>query len=229
MQDAPRDKLAREHLDLVEKLVASMRRRFGAAADPDELRSLGMMGLASAINQYDPGLGVPFGAYASIRIKGTIYDGLAAAGWFPRRLSRQISFYRKADELLLQGGQDPPPVDRTETVHRLADRLRELATAYVTTYAAEDGGEPASAPAEAEFVADRRKYYGRVAAYVRTLPEAQRTVLQKFFYEDVALIDIAREMGCSKSWTSRLLRAALDGLREKFEDAPLSLDSFQPP
>jgi RNA polymerase sigma factor for flagellar operon FliA len=218
MDQAQRDALAREHMQLLERIVASMTIRFGGVTEPDELRSFAMVGLASAIERYDESRGVPFGAYASRRIRGAVYDGLAQASWFPRRLMRQIAFYRRADEMMHYAAETPAARDTVETAHHLADRLQELATAYVTTYAAGGLGEQASSQPEAEELVERKQYADRLQDHLETLPEAQQTLIRLYFYEDLPLSEIATRLGYHKSWASRALGAALGKLRRKFAE-----------
>lgn len=228
MESADREMLAREHMELLDKLTNMMRRRFGAFVETDDLRSFAMMGLASAIDRYNPETGVPFSAYATPRIKGAIYDGLVKSSWFPRRLLRKVSVYRKSDELMYHANEDPPPNDVVEATHRMADRLKDVAAVYVTTYAAQYDEEQDASPAQAEFDVDRKKYYAMVGAYLETLPTKQRTLLRMYFFEDAQLMDITSHLGHSKSWASRVLRAALANLREKFDEAPGPIEDFQP-
>jgi RNA polymerase sigma factor for flagellar operon FliA len=228
MDSADREMLAREHMELLDKLTNMMRRRFGAFVETEDLRSFAMMGLASAIDRYNPETGVPFSAYATPRIKGAIYDGLVKSSWFPRRLLRKISVYRKSDELMYHANEDPPPNDVVEATHRMADRLKDVAAVYVTTYAAQYDEEQDASPAQAEFDVDRKKYYAMVGAYLETLPTKQRTLLRMYFFEDAQLMDIASHLGHSKSWASRVLRSALANLREKFDEAPGPIEDFQP-
>lgn len=220
MDAAERDRLAREHLELAERIVFSMKRRLGPSADVDEMRSFAMLGLAAALDAYDPSRGAGFSTYASIRIRGAVYDGLAGASWFPRRLLRQIAFYRRADEALAAAAGDPPPQDAVETAHRLADRLKELATAYVTTQAApaEEGRLAAQPDAEQEI--DRRRYGVAVHACIGTLTETQQTLLRRYYFEEEPLLKIAGDLGYTKSWASRALRAALEELRRSFGAGP---------
>jgi RNA polymerase sigma factor for flagellar operon FliA len=216
MERTERERLAQEHLEMVERIALAARRRFGAAADVDEMRSFAMLGLATAIDHYDAARGVPFATYASIRIRGAVYDGLAGASWFPRRLRRQISFYRRADELLAAAADDPPPADAVETAHRLADRLKELATAYVTTQATPlDEAKLATHP-EVEADIDLRRYGTALSACMNDLTGTQRRLLREYFYEEKPLNAIASDLGYTKSWASRALRAALDDLRKSF-------------
>jgi len=216
MDKANRARLAEEHLVMVERIVYAMRRRFGQAADVDEMRSFALLGLATAIDNFDASRGVAFSVYASVRIRGAVYDGLVGASWFPRRLLRQIAFYRKADEMLAQADGDPPPRDTVETAHRLADRLKELATAYVTTGAAPGEEERHSVHPDAEDDIDKRRYRHAVNACLDTLTATQQTLLRRYYFDEEALKDIASDLGYTKSWASRALRVALEDLRKSF-------------
>ena len=228
MDSADKELLAAQHMELLDKITNLMRRRFGAFAETEDLRSFAMMGLASAIDRYDPDTGVPFSAYAALRIKGAIYDGLVESSWLPRRLLRKVSVYKKSDELMYHANEDPAPRDVVEATHRMADRLKDVAAVYVTTYVAQYDEERDTSPAQAEFEVDRKKYYAMVGAYLETLPPKQQTLLRMYFFEDVQLVDIATHMGRSKSWASRVLRAALESLRDKFDEAPGPIEDFQP-
>ena len=216
MDRAERERLAEEHLVMVERIVFAMRRRLGPSADVDEMRSFGLYGLAAAIDNFDAARGVSFPSYASVRIRGAVYDGLAGASWFPRRLLRQISFYRKADEALAAAADDPPPRDTVEAAHRLADRLRELATAYVTSGAAPADDERLSTRPEMEIEIDRRRYSSAVNACLGTLTHKQQALLRRYYFDEEPLQEIAADLGYTKSWASRALRAALDDLRRSF-------------
>lgn len=46
------------------------------AADGDDVASAALIGLIDAVDRFEPGRGVPFEAYASLRIRGSIIDEL---------------------------------------------------------------------------------------------------------------------------------------------------------
>jgi RNA polymerase sigma factor for flagellar operon FliA len=216
MERTERERLAKDHLEMVERIALSMRRRFGPAVDVEEMRSFAMLGLASAIDNFDASRGVAFTTYASIRVRGAIYYGLVDSSWFPRRLIRQISYFRKADEMLAAAADDPPPADAVETAHRLADRLKELATAYVTTQTTPDDEARLATHPNFENDIDLQRYSSALNACMTTLTGRQRTLLRGYFYEDRPLKEIASDMGYTKSWATRALRGALEDLRKSF-------------
>jgi RNA polymerase sigma factor for flagellar operon FliA len=216
MERTERERLAKDHLEMVERIALSMRRRFGQAVELEDIRSFAMLGLASAIDNYDTSRGVAFTTYASIRVRGAIYDGLVDSSWFPRRLIRQIAYFRKADEMLAAAADDPPPADAVETAHRLADRLKELATAYVTTQTTPADEARFATHPDVENDIDLRRYSSALNACMTTLTGTQRTLLREYFYEDRPLNEIASDLGYTRSWATRAMRAALEDLRKSF-------------
>ena len=49
------------------------------------------------------------------------------------------------------------------------------------------------------------------------LPERERKVIREFYFEGRVLDDIAKDLGISKSWTSRIHTKALSLVRERME------------
>lgn len=229
MDQAARNNLARDAMPLLERVVAGERKKFGSNVDWEDLRSFAMEGLARAVDKYDPSRSGSFKAYARTRMIGAIYDGLSTQDWLPRRLRRKITFYRQAEDLIVHQSADPPPNDAIEAVHRLANTLKELATAYVTSYAADQAEEPAFVPPEAECALERKRFAKRAKLHITTLPPKQKKIITKYFFEDVSLPEIASDMGISTSWASRILRAALAKLRESFDEEPAPVESFHRP
>ncbi|MDJ0763201.1 MAG: sigma-70 family RNA polymerase sigma factor [Myxococcota bacterium] len=231
VEQSAKDALAREYLPLIERIVSRERSKLGASPqlDPSELRSFAMEGLAHALERFDPSRNISFKTYAELRVRGAIYDGLAGMDWFPRRLRRKINFYRRSQEMLHAYGNTPPPRDKVEAVHRLADTLKELATAYVTSYAAEDDRAPATVPAEADTVLEKKELTARITTVLESLPPKQRNVVHQYYFADMDLNDIAKSMGVTKSWAWKLLSAGLAGMREAFEaDGPKEIfDTFR--
>lgn len=73
----------RRYLPLVERVVSSVRRRLPSHLSRADLVAAGVRGLVDALRR-DPGGHERFEAYASIRIRGAIYDDLRSLDWAPR-------------------------------------------------------------------------------------------------------------------------------------------------
>lgn len=111
------------------------------AVGADDLASAGMVGLIDAVDRYEPDRGVPFEAYAILRIRGAILDELrSATGGRRAETTTQLSL----DELLEAGDHTLPVYDgraadgaeqdvaqRVESALRyLPDRQREVIARY---------------------------------------------------------------------------------------------------
>ncbi len=217
MQGRNQERLAAENLDMVDRIVVAMCRRFGPAVERDDLKSFAMEGLAQAIDRWDPDRGTPFPAFARARIVGAIYDGVQQSGWFPRRMVRRLAFYRKADELLKNAAAGSVPLDRMETACCLASRLKDLAATYVTTALVEElSPETADDSEPADERLARRQYFQLLQDQIERLPERQRDAIRLYFLEGRRLPEIAERLGCNKSWVSRLIGTGLDRLRVSF-------------
>ena len=209
--------LAKQAMPKVERIVLVMKKRFGPHADLEEIRSFALDGLAQSIERYDPSRNVPIEIFAAKRVEGQILDGLSKNKQLPRRLLREVAFVKKSQEMLRCEQQTPPPRDKVEAVHRLADRLKELACVYVTSCSTEDEQQIQSEDIpDAETVVAHKKYYGVVKAAISQLPPNHRVLVQQYFYEDKTLAEIAAGLGKSRSWACRNLQTALKILREYF-------------
>jgi RNA polymerase sigma factor for flagellar operon FliA len=71
-----RGALIERYVPLARALARRMRVASSAAADADDMFSAALIGLIDAVDRFEPGRGVPFEAYASLRIRGAIIDEL---------------------------------------------------------------------------------------------------------------------------------------------------------
>ena len=78
------DTLVRDHLPLVGYLVRDVAQRVPSHVNRDDLTSAAMAALAGAAHSFDPDQGVPFGSFATIRIRGALIDELRSLDWASR-------------------------------------------------------------------------------------------------------------------------------------------------
>ena len=71
-----REQLVLQHLPLVQHVLGRLAVGLSSVIDREDLLAHGVIGLIQAIDRYNPSLGVPFAAYATIRIRGAILDAV---------------------------------------------------------------------------------------------------------------------------------------------------------
>ncbi len=206
------------YFPLVDKIVRSEMRKLALDREMfEEIRSFGMEGLALASQNFDPARGVPFEFYAQKRIRWSIYDGFRTCGRFPRNLIQKIKFLRTAEEMTEAALKSPAPSDKSEATHRFRDILGDLAAAFVVGYTGNRPCREPSIPAEFDDRVDQKRIGNTLRLYVQSLPEKERIVIERHFYRDERLIDIAQDMKITISWVSKILSSGLRRLREMFE------------
>jgi len=75
-----RSQLIERYLPLARNLSRRVRAVGTAVTDGDDLISAAFIGLIDAVDRFEPGRGVPFEAYASLRIRGAMIDELRRTG-----------------------------------------------------------------------------------------------------------------------------------------------------
>src|SRR3954466_3007420 len=79
-----KDDLVRKHLALVEAIARKVKRTLGGAMEVDDLVGYGRKGLVEAAERFDGRAGVAFTTFAYYRVRGAMYDGIRAMGWYSR-------------------------------------------------------------------------------------------------------------------------------------------------
>src|SRR3954447_22568749 len=93
MTEAERERLILEHLPQVRLIARRIQQRLPDSVSLDDLISTGVLGLISAIDNFDASHNVKLKTYAEYKIRGAILDSLRGLDWAPRqkrRKSKQI-------------------------------------------------------------------------------------------------------------------------------------------
>jgi len=221
-----RERLVRTYLPFAEALAM----RYRTAREPHEdLEQVASMGLIKAVDRFDPRRGVPFKGFAAPTILGELKRHFRDRVWtvrVPRSVQEGIADVEAAtDELEAE-------LQRMPTVHEIAahlgrgeDDVLEILEANQnrrplsidrTLRTDEEGATPA---AERIGVEDRgyELVEGRmtIEGELPHLDERERRVIALRFGEDMTQSQIAAEIGCSQMQVSRILRGALDKLRDR--------------
>lgn len=196
----------------------------------DELIGLANAGLAEAAVRYDPARGVAFATFAWYRVNGAIIDGLRKETQLPRRTWAKLVALRAANEYLeTQAERDRGAVERgaapatgSDAVAAVQGAMSAIRTMYVTSLETlRDRGFDIVGDGP---LVDDRLDTSRMAARLRTaigrLPERERALVTKHYFEGKNLLEAGAELGMSKSWASRLHAQAVEKLRAIVDAGP---------
>lgn len=199
-------------LPVVEIMARRMRRTLESSVELEDLLSYGREGLLDAARRFDASRGVPFRVYANYRVRGAMMDGVRSMSHLPRRVHERLRAWRAAtafaesaaEDLLEGAGGSANDAERL-----LHDHLAAMATAAAVGLIGESGrgesGEPTlthhddpeQAVADAELVS-------LVQRSIEELPEVEKQLLRRHYFEGERFDVVAEELGMSKSWASRL-------------------------
>lgn len=232
MNEAQRASLIEAHRPLVFKAVRLVWPRVRGYVEREDLIAMADLGLVEAASRFDPDAGVKFATFAWYRVQGAVLDGLRRSAALPRRAWAQLSAMRAAAEVMearirrdaaaraagASGAAAP-----TSTAARLAvlrDALADVETTYALALVSASRSQltdPAELPDEA---LERVELTRRVADAVSGLPERERALVEKHYFEGKNLLEAGEELGISKSWASRVHAQAVDRLRKRLAQAP---------
>ncbi len=188
-EDEARAALIESHAALATSIARSMRLPAGVLAATEDLESAAVIGLIQAIDRYDPARGVPFEAFAALRIRGAILDELRLVDDRTRAERRQEregeteldALVLSLDRIMAAGGEG----------HFLADATLDERV---------DGAELRE----------------RLLGALDRLSTRQREVLARYYGDSLTLREAGKRMGISEARACQLHGRALDHLRRAF-------------
>lgn len=227
---AARDALLEEHLNLVHFVARKLSRSLSADADPDEMLSVGALGLMKALESFDPSRGLAFSTYAVPRIRGAILDEMRRQDHVPRSVRRKRRELSQARETLMRTlGRAPSETEvatelnvDVETVWRWeSDIERTMQVSLSSREANGDEGEGVVSPMRylraagdlPDETIQREERLAILQQAISELKDQQRTVLSLHYFEDLNAREIANVLGVSESRVSQIRSKALTELR----------------
>jgi len=219
------------NLDLVATVARQLKKTLGVTVNLEELQSFGQEGLLQAARRFDPERGVPFRPYANLRIRGAIIDGVRATMPLPRRAFarlRSLDAVVKYDEGMLEDATSPTKqaVVGADADRELKNHLAAVATAIAmgilpAPAKGEDGEVAAATPEpdpEGELI--RQELQQELKQGIERLPEREAELIRRHYLEGERFDQVARDLGLSKSWASRLHSRAICRLSLLLRDNP---------
>jgi RNA polymerase sigma factor FliA len=226
-----REQLILEHLPQVRLVARRIRQRVPDNVCLDDLISTGVMGLISAIDHFDASHNVKLKTYAEHRIRGAILDGLRGLDWAPRQRrqrSRQIEAAIVSCERRLQRSADELEIAQELGIgiaeyHEWLLAIQGLNVGSIET--ASDDDDPRNllnfvAANKAEWPSrlfERSELTKILASAIAKMPEAEKTVLNLYYHEEMTLREIAKILHLHESRISQIKSQAIIRVRAYLE------------
>jgi RNA polymerase sigma-B factor len=222
-----REELVIRHTPLAERLA----RRYADRGERlEDLIQVAQLGLLKAIDGFDDKRGTSFRAYAEPTILGEIRRHFRDKRWamrVPRDLKEALPRIRNAvDQLSTQLGREPDTGEVAERAAMEEEEVIEALEAASTSRpasldapvvaTAEEGAAPMAEQVgvEDEHI-DQVEWGVMLESRLDELSERDREVLHLRFVRDLTQREIGERIGVSQMQVSRILRSALERLREE--------------
>lgn len=220
-----------EHLSLVDKVLNGMRSRLASHADYEELRSVGIRGLISAVQNYDGAREASFRGYAALKIRGAILDELRRIDWMSRSSRRKLKQVEYAVGVLEQKlGRAPSDEELRDHLNLEPKSFEKLQrqiqhVSFVSLDYRGEGEDGEMLPLE-ERIADEGQTPGvdQVEAdelemllleHLEALPDRQKKVLALYYVEKLKLAEIAELFEVTEARICQIHTQALAMLKKK--------------
>lgn len=208
---------------LVKRVVRQLTSQIGGAVDREDMEQIGLMGLLDALRRYGGAPDEKFGAYASIRIRGSILDELRRQDWRPRAVRQESHRTRDAvRELTRRLGRTPSDSDIMSGLgltaaglqeYRLAENAEMLVSFDEILQELSNVASSTLTP-EAAFMS-RRSLEQALGA----LDEREQRVIQLYYEFDLSLKEIAAVLGLTDARICQINKGALRKMKAFLQDA----------
>jgi len=220
-----------QHLPQVQLIAKRIHDRLPDYVSLDDLISTGVVGLLSAIDNFDPSRDVQLNTYAERKIRGAILDGLRETDWAPRAVRQKSRLIEAAIHRAKQRvGREPAEEEiAAELAIPQAEYqkwLAEVKSVELERLEHAPGEDPSRdlinfiADSEASSpsgLLERSELERILAQAIERIPKIERTVLHMYYYEELNLREIGVVIGMHLSRVSQLRTQAILRLRSHLE------------
>ena len=226
ISESERERLILEHLPQVRLIARRIQERLPENISLEDLVSTGVIGLISAIDNFDPSHNVKLKTYAEYNIRGAILDSLRGLDWAPRQKRRKAKQIEAAICSAEQRLKRSPVEDEIaaelgisiDEYHQWLVEVRGLNIGSLE-YAGSDQGRDLLhyLPDENEnlpsTILEKSELERLLAEGIDEIPAIERTVLSLYYHEELTLREIAQVLSLHESRISQLKSQAILRLR----------------
>jgi RNA polymerase sigma factor for flagellar operon FliA len=174
---------------------------------------MGLMGLLDALRRYGGAPDEKFGAYASVRVRGSILDELRRQDWRPRSVRQDSHRMRDAVRALTRKlGRAPGDADILDGLGITATQLQEFRlaeNAEMLVSFDEILQELTHLPSATQSPEDVLMTRRSLEQALHTLDEREQRVVQLYYEYDLSLKEIAAVLDLTDARVCQINKAAL--------------------
>jgi len=227
-----KDDLLKKHAPLVKKLAYRLKARLPPSVEVDDLIQAGMMGLLSAVNNYEDTHGAQFETYASQRIHGAMLDELRSVDWLPRGLRKKMRQVEEAiNALQQQYGRAPSETEVARHLKCTLDEYYEMLgdcsghqLVYYEDFHDADGGDHfldrhlSDAGGDPLQALMSEGFKEALVEVIDSLPERERILMGLYYGEELNLKEIGAVLNVSESRVCQMHSQAIARLRARLKE-----------
>jgi len=220
----------KKYLPLVKRISCRLAISLPAHIDDEDLIGYGVFGLLDALQRFEPSRGVKFETYATLRIRGSIIDGLRSMDWVPHSARQKVKkVHQVYGELENTLGRNPSEEEVAKRLDITIDELNItlLHGQYMTLVSLEDittSDSSDSNNSPLDFIIDHKsqesfqqiekeEQHKILSDAIEKLSEKEKMVVALYYREELTLKEIAAIMSLSESRISQIHSQAILRLR----------------
>ncbi|MBI4949471.1 MAG: FliA/WhiG family RNA polymerase sigma factor [Deltaproteobacteria bacterium] len=228
-----RDKLLEDNIHLVKIIAYQVAVNLPPHIDVNDLISAGTIGLLESIDRFDPGKGVQFNTYASIRIRGAIMDELRSMDWMTRSMRDKSNQLEKAYGEIERKTGRPAEVEEvakfleisTDELHTILSQVSALSVLNLEDMGInhyDEGMDILECIKDPEgkdpmTIVKFNEIKRIIAEAVETLPDKEKLIISLYYYDELTLKEIGKVLDITESRVCQLHSQTMHRLKGKLK------------
>ena len=234
------NELIENYYSLVKKIAYSLSEKLNWKVIPEELTSFGIDGLYVAIRRFDLSKNIKFETYASIRIRGSMIDGIRKEDKIPRSVRINSNRFQKVkNQLECKKGRN---VTESEVIKGMGiteeEYLKNIKKYNPVIFSSLENKKMNS---EDEFKQDyninltdkknpspdsqikRKEFFNKLLG--KNFSSLERQIIYMYYYENLTMDVIAEQLNMSESRISQIHKLLMLRLKDKIARNPKYFDN----